>query len=43
MEELKIQIKKALAQRGRLEKPLMKFLSISMKMQLKQCKINLQE
>lgn len=43
MEEPKTPIKKALAQRGRLERPPMRLLSISMKMQLKQCKINLQE
>ena len=43
MEELKIQIKKALAQRERLERPAMRFLSILMKIQLKQYKINLQE
>ena len=38
MEELKIQIKKALAQRERLERSPMRLLSISMKMQQKQCK-----
>ena len=43
MEELKNTDKKVLAQRERLERPPMRFLSISMKMQLKQCKINLQE
>ena len=43
MEELKIQIKKALVQRERLERSPMRLLYISMKMQLKQCKINLQE
>ena len=42
MEELKNTDKKALAQRERLERPPMRLLSISMKMQLKQCKINLQ-
>ena len=36
MEELKNTDKKALAQRERLERPPMSFLSISMKMQLKQ-------
>lgn len=43
MEELKNTDKKALVQRERLERPPMRLLSISMKMQLKQCKINLQE
>ena len=43
MEELKNADKKALAQRERLERSPMRLLSISMKMQLKQCKINLQE
>ena len=43
MEELKIQIKKVLAQRERLKRSPMRLLYILMKMQLKQCKINLQE
>ena len=43
MEELKIQIKKALAQREKLERSPIRLLYISMKMQLKQCKISLQE
>nr|WP_261790255.1 hypothetical protein [Fusobacterium polymorphum] len=43
MEELKIQIKKALAQREKLERSTIRLLYISMKMQLKQCKICLQE
>ena len=42
MEELKNADKKALAQRERLERSPMRLLSISMKMQLKQCKTNLQ-
>ena len=43
MKELKNTDKKALAQRERLERSPMRLLYISMKMQLKQCKINLQE
>lgn len=43
MEELKNTDKKALVQRERLESPPMRLLFISIKMQLKQCKINLQE
>ena len=43
MEELKNTDKKALEQKERSERPPMRLLSISMKMQLKQCKINLQE
>ncbi|MDL2433012.1 MULTISPECIES: hypothetical protein [Streptococcus] len=43
MKELKNTDKKVLAQRERLERPPMRLLTISMKMQLKQCKINLQE
>ena len=43
MKELKNTDKKALAQRERLERSPMRLLHISMKMQLKQCKINLQE
>ena len=43
MEELKNTDKKALVERERLERSPMRLLSISMKIQLKQCKINLQE
>jgi hypothetical protein len=43
MKELKNTDKKVLAQRERLERPPMRLLTISMKMQLKQYKINLQE
>ena len=43
MKELKNTDKKALAQRERLERSPMRLLYISMKMQLKQYKINLQE
>lgn len=42
MEELKNTDKKALVERERLERSPMRLLSISMKIQLKQCKINLQ-
>ena len=42
MEELKNTDKKALVERERLERSPMRLLSISMKMQLKQCKTNLQ-
>lgn len=43
MGELKNTDKKALAQRERVERLPMRLLFISMKIQLKQCKINLQE
>jgi len=43
MKELKSTDKKVLSQRERLERPPMRLLTISMKIQLKQCKINLQE
>ena len=43
MEELKNTDKKALVERERLERSPMRLLYISMKMQLKQYKINLQE